>query len=186
VVMPWVLGALGLVVLAILVVGYTLSNAIQGSGQAATPEASPSATSPAARAIGGAARAPRVPSVSAPKEASPPSSPAAESPSDDAAGDAGGGRRLPREVVQRIMRQSYPRLRACYEQGLARNSTLRGRVVLHFVIGLDGSVTSVTTPGATLADTDVVACIARRVRGLAFPAPGDTVTVTYPISFEPG
>ena len=36
--------------------------------------------------------------------------------------------RLPPEVIQRIVRQNYGRFRMCYEQGLARNPNLEGRV----------------------------------------------------------
>ena len=35
---------------------------------------------------------------------------------------------LPAEVIQRIVRQSFGRLRLCYETALAKNPTLQGRV----------------------------------------------------------
>ena len=95
--------------------------------------------------------------------------------------------RLPPEVIQRIVRQNYGRFRMCYEQGLARNPNLEGRVSVRFVIGRDGSVSNVANGGSDLADSGVVQCVVRAYYGLAFPQPeGGIVTVVYPIMFSPG
>ncbi len=95
--------------------------------------------------------------------------------------------RLPPEVIQRITRQNFGRFRMCYEQGLARNPELTGRVTARFVIGRDGSVSSATNGGSDLPDTGVVSCVVRAFYGLSFPRPeGGIVTVVYPIVFSPG
>jgi hypothetical protein len=95
--------------------------------------------------------------------------------------------RLPPEVVQRIVRQNYGRFRMCYEQGLARNPNLQGRVSVRFQIAADGSVTRPTNGGSDLPDVGVVTCVVDAYSALSFPAPdGGAVTVVYPILFAPG
>jgi len=93
--------------------------------------------------------------------------------------------RLPPETIQRVVRQSFGRFRACYEAGLARNPGLAGRVSTRFVIVRDGTVGAVADAGADLADADVGACVRRAFGALEFPAPtGGVVNVTYPIVFS--
>lgn len=95
--------------------------------------------------------------------------------------------RIPPEVIQRVVRQSFGRFRLCYEQALGREPGLAGRVVLRFVIGQNGSVQSVNTRGSEIQDPTMLACVQRSMGGLRFPAPeGGIVTVAYPIVFAPG
>jgi hypothetical protein len=95
--------------------------------------------------------------------------------------------RLPPEVIQRIVRQNYGRFRMCYEQGLARNPNLEGRVQVRFVINREGTVSNVQNGGSDLPDSAVTSCIISAYYGLSFPQPeGGIVTVSYPIMFQPG
>lgn len=95
--------------------------------------------------------------------------------------------RLPKEVIQRIIRQNFGRFRLCYEKGLATNPNLEGRVSARFVINRDGSVSNVGNGGSSLPDSGVVNCVIRAFYGLSFPKPeGGIVTVVYPIMFSPG
>lgn len=95
--------------------------------------------------------------------------------------------RLPPEVIQRIVRQSFGRFRLCYENGLRNNPNLQGRVAVRFVIDRSGAVSSVGNGGSDLPDASVVSCVVRSFSGLSFPQPeGGIVTVVYPISFAPG
>ena len=95
--------------------------------------------------------------------------------------------RLPPEVIQRIVRQNFGRFRMCYEQGLARNPNLEGRVSARFVIGRDGAVSNVSNGGSDLPDSGVVSCVLSAFYGLSFPQPeGGIVTVVYPIMLAPG
>ncbi|HEY5958327.1 MAG TPA: AgmX/PglI C-terminal domain-containing protein, partial [Polyangiaceae bacterium] len=94
---------------------------------------------------------------------------------------------LPPEVIQRIVRQNYGRFRMCYEQGLARNPNLEGRVQVRFVINREGTVSNVQNGGSDLPDSGVTSCVIGAYYGLSFPQPeGGIVTVTYPIMFQPG
>jgi hypothetical protein len=96
------------------------------------------------------------------------------------------GGRLPAEVIQRVIRQNFGRFRGCYEFGLRSNPNLQGRVVVSFVIGVDGSVGSASNGGSDLPDPSVVSCIVRSFGGMSFPEPdGGVVSVTYPISLTP-
>jgi hypothetical protein len=94
--------------------------------------------------------------------------------------------RLPPEVIGRIVRQSFGRVRQCYLSGLALNPMLAGTVVLEFVIARDGSVSAAKDAGSSLADASVRACVVKAFKGLSFPAPeSGIVTVKYPLTFTP-
>lgn len=92
---------------------------------------------------------------------------------------------LPREVIQRIVRQSYAPIRACYKRGLKRNPAMEGTVKVRFVIGTDGSVTRAEqAENDGLIDPVTVQCILALFRSRQFPAPqGGPVSVLYPLKF---
>ncbi len=93
---------------------------------------------------------------------------------------------LAREVIVRIIKRHMNALRFCYEQGLQKNPSLQGKVVVKFVIDAKGTVPTATDAGSTIGDPAVVACIMRRFTQLQFPAPKDgVVTVVYPLVFKP-
>lgn len=94
--------------------------------------------------------------------------------------------RLPPEVIQRVVRQNLGRFRSCYDSALTRNPKLAGKVVVRFVIGQDGVVSSASSePDTTITDTTVVTCIVDGFKKLSFPAPeGGIVTVVYPLTFS--
>ncbi len=96
--------------------------------------------------------------------------------------------KLPAEVIQRIVRQNFGRLRLCYENGLRTDPSLSGRVEVAFTIDKDGAVSGVGSGGGTtLPDSAVVSCVTKAFGGLSFPAPeSGVVKVTYPINFSPG
>jgi hypothetical protein len=116
--------------------------------------------------------------------------------------------RIPPELIQKVVRANFAEMRRCYEAGLARTPTLRGKITTKFVIARDGTVSSAddvhdTTPLAMefppefqlpdpaseprFPDPAVVACVVARFKALTFPEPeGGIVTVVYPIIFAPG
>ena len=95
--------------------------------------------------------------------------------------------RLPAEVIQRIVRQNFGRMRLCYTNGLRGNPGLQGRVSTKFVIGRDGSVSAARDAGSDLPDQAVVQCVVSSFMALSFPAPeGGIATVTYPLTLTPG
>jgi tetratricopeptide (TPR) repeat protein len=93
---------------------------------------------------------------------------------------------LPRAVIERIVRQRFARMRACYEAGLRENPALAGRVIIRFVIGQEGEVLSSMDGGSDIADRSVVACAIVAIRTAVFPSPASGfVTVSFPILFRP-
>jgi hypothetical protein len=94
---------------------------------------------------------------------------------------------LPPAVIQGIVRDNYEKMRQCYEQGLARDPTLTGRVAVRFVINRDGTVSNASVSTNEIPDCDVTRCVANVFQGLQFPKPeGGIVTVVYPVMFAPG
>ncbi|NUO54512.1 MAG: AgmX/PglI C-terminal domain-containing protein [Polyangiaceae bacterium] len=92
--------------------------------------------------------------------------------------------RLPPETVQRIVRQSFGRFRACYADELVKNPTLVARVEMRFVIDRSGFVASAR--GSGNGPERLTQCVTRAFYSLAFPQPeGGAVNVTYPIAFSP-
>jgi hypothetical protein len=78
-------------------------------------------------------------------------------------------------------------VRRCYERELARDPTLRGRVLLRVVIETDGSVGEATIPEDTFPRPEVGACIARLARAWVSPVQLDQrESVEFPFDFSPG
>jgi len=94
---------------------------------------------------------------------------------------------LPLEIVRRIVRRNFGRIRYCYELGLQKDPKLQGRVTVKFGINPTGKVTKASkSPGTTLPDADVVRCVVRSFDSMLFPRPqGGAIVVDYPIDFAP-
>jgi TonB family protein len=94
---------------------------------------------------------------------------------------------LPPAVIQSTVRDNYEKMRKCYEQGLARDATLTGRVAVRFIINRDGTVSNASVSANDIPDCDVTRCVANVFQSLQFPKPeGGIVTVVYPVMFAPG
>jgi len=65
-----------------------------------------------------------------------------------------------------------------------RKPNLHGKVVVQFIIEMNGSVSSCDTKNSTMDDSTVESCINRRIRTWTFPKPsGGIVQVEYPFIF---
>jgi hypothetical protein len=94
--------------------------------------------------------------------------------------------RLAPEIIQKVIRASYPKFRACYEEGLKMTENLGGRVTVRFDVEADGTVIRYEPVCTSLPDPRVVSCIAQHFTGLKFPKPtGGSVRVVYPIMLTP-
>jgi len=93
---------------------------------------------------------------------------------------------LSREIIRRYIRRHINQVRYCYERELTRHPALSGRVVVEFIIGPTGAVTSASVGSTTLGNTDAEQCVARAVQRIAFPQPegGGVVSVRYPFEFS--
>jgi len=137
---------------------------------------------------GGATRRPSVPAttIAVPPSTPPPRLPpavSAPSPAPSAAPNAIPGA-LPADVIRRVVRAHIGQVQRCYEDRLATDPTLTARVMAHFTIAADGSVSEVSVDGSD--DTILTTCIGAEVRSWTFPAPtgGGVVTVNYPFVFS--
>jgi hypothetical protein len=93
--------------------------------------------------------------------------------------------RLAPEVVQRMVREQLPRIRACYANGLRYSPNLMGRISARFVIDRRGEISNLSNGGSDMPDGGVVSCVIRTFYSLRFPPPeSGIVTVTYPLTFD--
>lgn len=91
---------------------------------------------------------------------------------------------LSREAISKIIRSGSDRFQTCYTDGLKKNPKLSGQVVIRFVIGNDGVVTTSEDGGSTLPSKEVVSCVLSRMKELRFPRPdGNNFNVLYPMTF---
>ncbi len=92
--------------------------------------------------------------------------------------------RLPKEVIVRIVRASFPRLRACYDALRAADPLAEGSVATSFVIDEKGDVSAAKADAGTLGDPTMRACVQKVFAGMSFPEPdGGKVDVSYPLAF---
>lgn len=92
--------------------------------------------------------------------------------------------RLPAEVVRRIIQRNVPRLRACYEAALNRNTKLAGKLTVRLTIDRRGAVAEASDAGNDVRDAQLVGCVLDSFRKMKFPEPAEgTVVVTVPVSF---
>lgn len=95
---------------------------------------------------------------------------------------------MPASAVKQRVAAAMPGITACYERALAQHPTLRGNLLMQFVVAADGSVPAAAPrPIADpIEDESVILCIASEFRKLTFPKPnGDRAVVSYPLHFEP-
>jgi len=93
---------------------------------------------------------------------------------------------LDRDIIRRIVRAHINEVRYCYNQGLARDPGLAGRVAVNFTIDGSGKVSAAVVGETTLKDAAVGACTSAAVQRWTFPKPkgGGTVEVAYPFVLE--
>ena len=91
--------------------------------------------------------------------------------------------RMDPALIQQVVRSHYDKLKSCYE----RDPRLAGQVQMRFVIRRDGTVFGAQVAHNELADCEAVRCMRDVFQSMEFPAPeAGSVTVIYPIRYEPG
>ena len=92
------------------------------------------------------------------------------------------------EAIRRVVLRNLGQVTHCYEQGLATNPNLEGRVVVRFVIGGTGNVMASNVADSSLPLPSVGECVANAVRRWQFPSPegGGVATVNYPFNLQLG
>ncbi|MEL6543032.1 MAG: AgmX/PglI C-terminal domain-containing protein [Myxococcota bacterium] len=93
---------------------------------------------------------------------------------------------LPKALVKKVVDLKRAQVRACYERALHADHGLRGRILMRWLVGRDGRVSTVRAEHSTLRDPAVAECLKSRIASWRFPAPagGGTVEVRYPFVFQ--
>jgi TonB family protein len=94
---------------------------------------------------------------------------------------------LDKEIIRRIIHRHLNEVRFCYEEQLAHQPHLGGRVGVQFTISGRGQVITSVLQSSTLANRAVETCTVNAVRRWEFPQPqgGGLVMVSYPFLFTP-
>jgi hypothetical protein len=108
-------------------------------------------------------------------------------------GTPGPKHNLSREYLQaRIREDFYPMAKVCYEEALAKQPNLAGRVVVDFMIVGDTKVGGIVDQAkinerTTIADPKMTDCLRESMLSMVFAPPEDDgwMTVTYPFVFLP-
>jgi hypothetical protein len=78
-------------------------------------------------------------------------------------------------------------LKACYENALKRNPSLKGRMRIRFTILETGGIQELNVVENALGSPEVASCVANTMRAWRLPfRPSGPVTVDYPLVFTPG
>lgn len=92
-----------------------------------------------------------------------------------------------KDSLGRYIRMRIKSVQACYEKELKRNPSLKGKIVVRFVILTTGRVSEVSIDQNTMGDQAVASCIVNTVRRWSFPIkPEDDAPVSFPFVFSPG
>jgi hypothetical protein len=98
------------------------------------------------------------------------------------------GGMLSKKQISDVVKRNKGAVRYCYESQLMRFPTLRGKVVVDFIIDTNGRVIKVKVPTNTLtqkkAKSKVSRCLIKFISRWRFPKPkGGKVRVIYPFTF---
>jgi hypothetical protein len=86
------------------------------------------------------------------------------------------------QALQFRVKQSH----RCYDNALAQDATLRGKITLNVRIAPTGQVCSAGVVSNEMGSPHVASCVAGYFRGASFPAPkGGCADVNIPINFMP-
>ncbi len=93
---------------------------------------------------------------------------------------------LDRDAVDLVVMKNLGQITYCYEIGLQKKSSLRGRVLVDFSINAQGSVSSLSISSSSLHAPNVESCMLGKIKNWKFPRPvgGVTVDVNYPFALQ--
>jgi outer membrane biosynthesis protein TonB len=89
-------------------------------------------------------------------------------------------------AVKKVIAKNEGPIRSCYEKALQKQPDLEGRIVVKFVIRMDGTVQSAAVEKDGAGSTELAACVLSRVKMLKFPMPeGGPAIMSHPFVFKP-
>ena len=88
-------------------------------------------------------------------------------------------------IIQKIARQHFGELRACYERELSKNKNLNGNLIVTLEVTPQGAADKVTIKESEL-NMVVDDCVSNSIKRWHFPAPedGGTTQIEYPFLFS--
>ena len=93
---------------------------------------------------------------------------------------------LDKSLIQRVIDGNSEKIKACYEKGLTTDPSLKGKIVIKFMISADGTVGKAQIKTSDMNSEIVEDCLVERFEEMKFQTPtGSTVFVTYPFLFKP-
>jgi hypothetical protein len=91
---------------------------------------------------------------------------------------------IDKELIRAVIKEHAAQIRFCYEEQLAVNPKLAGKVLIKWTIDADGNASnaSIDGGGTTLVDDKVHQCMMARIVSWQFPKPkgGGIAVITYP------
>jgi TonB family protein len=91
---------------------------------------------------------------------------------------------LSKELIDREVRRHRAQVTFCYNKQLLRHPNLSGKVLLRWIISMDGSVKGAKIKSSSLGNKDAESCMVRALESWRFPKPeGGVVQVDYPFIF---
>ena len=93
---------------------------------------------------------------------------------------------IDRDSLARFVKVRLKSIQACYERELKRNTSLKGKIVVRFVIAETGRVKDVDIDENTMGSDEVANCIKTTIRAWTTQFhPSGEVPVSYPFVFSP-
>jgi len=91
---------------------------------------------------------------------------------------------IDKELIRKVIQEHASQIRYCYEQQLALNPRLQGKVSIKWIIQADGTATNPQVEGSatTLENAQIHECMMSRITSWQFPKPkgGGIAVITYP------
>jgi hypothetical protein len=93
---------------------------------------------------------------------------------------------LDKSLIDAVIKRNMNQIRYCYQRELTKNPSLKGKIVVKFVIAADGTVSKASIKSSSMGSPPVESCIKGRFRRFKFPQPkgGGIVIVSYPFIFS--
>ena len=87
--------------------------------------------------------------------------------------------------IDEFIKRYLTKIQYCFEDQLPKKPHLAGKIIVHFIIEPDGTVSSAGVKSTTMNDDAVEQCILGRFLEMRFPQPeGGLVLVNYPLLFK--
>ncbi len=88
--------------------------------------------------------------------------------------------------IQSVIRKNISKVNRVYERALQKDPSLKGKIVVSFVVGPKGTVTSARITYSTIKDLKMQAEILKVIKRMKFPKPrgGGSIQVSYPFIFQ--